>query len=223
MRALAIVSSVSLLSLIAASHIGCARKSFVREAVGEVNERVETLDQSLEATQQQNREQATRITQVDQKADQAGSAAQSAQNAAKTARSAADAAAARTAAVEASARRLILEVVITDSQGNFSVGGIELPEEMRAKLDGLAAKLKSNPAGNFIEIEGHTDSTGSTESNEQLGLARAESVKRYLYETYQIPLHKINVISYGETKPVAPNTTREGRAQNRRVVIKVLA
>ena len=63
------------------------------------------------------------------------------------------------------------------------------------------------PAGNFIEVEGHTDSTGSTETNEQLGLARAENVKRYLYETYQIPLHKINVISYGESKPAAPNTS----------------
>jgi outer membrane protein OmpA-like peptidoglycan-associated protein len=85
-------------------------------------------------------------------------------------------------------------------------------------VDELANKLKADPAGNYIEIEGHTDSTGSTETNEQLGLARAENVKRYLYETYQIPLHKINVISYGESKPAAPNTTRDGRAQNRRVV-----
>ena len=48
-------------------------------------------------------------------------------------------------------------------------------------------------------------------------------MKRYLYENQQIPLHKINVISYGEDKPVSPNNTRDGRAQNRRVVIKVLA
>ena len=51
---------------------------------------------------------------------------------------------------------------------------------------------------------------------------RAEAVKRYLYEKHQVPLHKINVISYGEDKPVSPNKTRAGRAQNRRVVIKVL-
>src|SRR5438045_2995366 len=83
-------------------------------------------------------------------------------------------------------------------------------EDVRAKLDELANKLKSDPAGNYIEIEGHTDSTGTPDVNDKLGLARAENVKRYLYETYQIPLHKINVISYGEAKPVAPNKTREG-------------
>ena len=48
-------------------------------------------------------------------------------------------------------------------------------------------------------------------------------MKRYLYEAHQIPLHKINVISFGESKPVAPNNTKDGRAQHRRVVIKVLA
>jgi outer membrane protein OmpA-like peptidoglycan-associated protein len=47
-------------------------------------------------------------------------------------------------------------------------------------------------------------------------------VKRYLYEQHQIPLHRMNVISYGDKNPAAPNTTKEGRAQNRRVVIKVL-
>ena len=59
--------------------------------------------------------------------------------------------------------------------------------------------------------------------NKRLGLERAENVKRYLYEQHQVPLHKINVISYGEEKPIAPNKTRDGRAQNRRVVIRVLA
>jgi outer membrane protein OmpA-like peptidoglycan-associated protein len=61
------------------------------------------------------------------------------------------------------------------------------------------------------------------EVNDKLGLARAEAAKKYLYDTYQIPLHKINVISYGEEKPVSPNNTRDGRAQNRRVVIRVLS
>ena len=201
---------------------GCATKGFVRESVTDVDEKVESLSQTLEATQQQTKENAARIEQVDQKAGQAGETAQSAQKSAAAARTAADGAAARVNAVESSSKRLILEVVITDTQGNFQPGIADLTDEARTRLDGLAAKLKENPAGNFIEIEGHTDSTGSPELNERLGLARAESAKRYLYETYQIPLHKINVISYGESKPVAPNNTRDGRAQNRRVVVKVL-
>jgi outer membrane protein OmpA-like peptidoglycan-associated protein len=84
-------------------------------------------------------------------------------------------------------------------------------------------QLKTNPQNVYIEIEGHTDNVGDTMINERLGMDRAEAVKRYLYEQHQVPLHKINVISYGEEKPVAPNNTRDGRAQNRRVVVKVLS
>jgi peptidoglycan-associated lipoprotein len=208
---------------IAVAGSACATKGFVRQSVGEVNDKAETLSQSIEATQQQTKENAERITQVDQKADQAGAAAKTAQTSAASARTAADAAGAKAASVETASKRLIFQVVINDNQGNFQLGKADLPDDVRVKLDELANKLKTDPAGNYIEIEGHTDSTGSTVMNERLGLARAENVKRYLYETYQIPLHKINVISYGEDKPVAPNNTRDGRAQNRRVVIKVLA
>ena len=217
------LKTVLVVCVIGLTSAGCATKGFVRTSVGEVNDKVETLGQSLEATQQATKENAARIEQVDQKAGQAGTAAQSAQTSANAARTAADAAATKVTAVETSVRRLIFEVVISDDQGNFELGKADLPAEVRARLDELATKLKAAPAGNFIEVEGHTDSTGSTATNDSLGLARAENVKRYLYETYQIPLHKINVISYGESKPVAPNNTREGRAQNRRVVIRVLA
>ena len=87
----------------------------------------------------------------------------------------------------------------------------------------MVGQLKTDKKAVWVEIEGHTDSTGGKQMNETLGMMRAEAVKRYLYEKHQIPLHKINVISYGEEKPVAPNNTRAGRSQNRRVVIKVLA
>ena len=98
-----------------------------------------------------------------------------------------------------------------------------LPAPAQAKLDEMISTLKADPKGAFFEIEGHTDSIGSQNLNMQLGLERADAVKRYLYEKHQIPLHKISVISYGQEKPVAPNKTKAGRAQNRRVVIKVLA
>jgi outer membrane protein OmpA-like peptidoglycan-associated protein len=202
---------------------GCATKGFVRKSVADVNTKVEALAQSIEVTQRQTKENASRIEQVDQKAGQAGSTAQTAQTSATAARAAADAATARAATVETSVKRLIFQVVISDDQGNFQPGKAELPDDVRAKLDELASKLKADQAGNYIEIEGHTDSRGTSATNDRLGLARAENVKRYLHETHQIPLHKMNVISFGESKPVAPNETREGRAQNRRVVIKVLS
>ena len=98
-----------------------------------------------------------------------------------------------------------------------------LPDEAKPRIDQMVAQLKQDPKGIFLEIEGHTDNVGDGQTNERIGLERAEAVKRYLYEQHQIPLHKMNVISYGKDKPVAPNKTRAGRAQNRRVVIKVLA
>lgn len=217
-----LVITLATVTVMAGAGSACATKKFVRGQVDDVNGRVETLGQSLEATQQQTKENAGRIVQVDQKADQANAAAKTAQSSATVAQGAAEAAAAKANAVDAASKRLIFQVVINDNQGNFKLGKADLPEDVRAKLDELANQLKAAPAGNYIEIEGHTDATGSPAVNDRLGLARAENVKRYLYETYQIPLHKINVISYGEEKPVAPNNTREGRAQNRRVVIKVL-
>ena len=77
--------------------------------------------------------------------------------------------------------------------------------------------LKSEPKNVDIEAQGYPDAPGPKVVNQRIGLARAEAVKKYLYEQYQIPLHKMNVISYGKDKPVAPNKTKAGRAQNRRV------
>ena len=102
-------------------------------------------------------------------------------------------------------------------------GRTELPVEAKSAIDQMVDGLKQQKSAVWIEIEGHTDNVGDAAYNERLGMNRAEAVKRYLYEQHQVPLHKMNVISYGETKPVAPNRTRDGRAQNRRVVIKVLA
>ena len=98
-----------------------------------------------------------------------------------------------------------------------------MPDGAKTKLDGLIQRLVDKPNGAWFEIEGHTDSIGGKEINEKIGLDRAEAVKRYLYEQYRIPLHKMSVISYGMDKPVASNKTTDGRAQNRRVVIRVLA
>lgn len=201
----------------------CASKKFVRGEVEAVGTRVETLSQSLETTQEATRQNGARITQVDAKADQVGLWAKDAQSSATNAQQAANAAAARVDAVEASSKRLVYEVVISEDQGNFKFGSAALPEGVRTRIDEMIAQLKSDPRGNYVEIEGHTDSSGNKMVNHRIGEARAEAVKRYLYDTHQVPLHKMNVISYGEDKPVGPNKNRQGRAQNRRVVIRILA
>jgi outer membrane protein OmpA-like peptidoglycan-associated protein len=113
-------------------------------------------------------------------------------------------------------------VTIDDSNGNFKLNSAKLPDEARAKLDELIAKVKANPQGAYFEIEGYTDSSGDPTTNLRLGEARAQAVREYLYKNHQVPLHRMNVISYGEENPVAKNNTRKGRAENRRVVIKVL-
>ncbi len=125
--------------------------------------------------------------------------------------------------VVAAQRRLVYTVTLSEDQGNFKFGKTDLPDSAKQRLDEVISQLKANPNNIYIEIEGHTDNVGPKELNEKLGLERAESVKRYLYEQHQIPLHRISVISYGAEKPIAPNKTKAGRAQNRRVVIKVLA
>ena len=221
MRKFAIVVPVLLLT--AAGSTACATKKFVRGEVGQVNTKVEGISTQLEETQERTRKNEQRIGEVDQKADQAGKSADEARTAANTAGDKATAAGAKAEAVEAATKRLVYEVVLSEDQGNFKFGKHDLPDEAKARLDEMVNQLKADPKAVYIEIEGHTDNIGGPRFNEELGLERAESVKRYLYEAHQIPLHKMNAISYGEEKPVAPNTSKKGRAQNRRVVIKVLA
>jgi outer membrane protein OmpA-like peptidoglycan-associated protein len=221
MRNVVLALTVAAVSL--AGSTACATKKFVKTSVGEVNTKVDTLSSSLEETQERTRRNEGRIAEVDQKAGAAGMRADAAGKSAQEARDAANAVGVRADEIEKASRKLVFEVVLSEDQANFKFGNAMLPEQARQRIDEVVNQLKTDPKNVFIEIEGHTDNTGSKMLNEKLGMERAESVKRYLYEAHHIPLHKINVISYGEEKPVAPNTTKEGRAQNRRVVVKVLS
>jgi peptidoglycan-associated lipoprotein len=220
MRKLLLVVPIVMLGV---GSTACATKKFVRGEVGQVNTKVDGLSTQLEETQERTRKNEARIGEVDTKADAAGRSASAAQQAADAAKGEAVKAGERAAAVEASTRRLVYEVVLSEDQGNFKFGKTELPDAAKQRIDQMITDLKADPKGVFIELEGHTDNVGSKDYNTKLGQERAEAVKRYLYEAHQVPLHKINVISYGEEKPVSPNNNKDGRAQNRRVVIKVLA
>ena len=221
-----LVLVVPVLALALGGTTACATKKFVRGQVGEVNDKVESVSKSLEETQERTKANEAKIAEVDQRAQSAAQAADtkatSAGQRADGAKTAADAANTKAESVEKASKRLVYEVVLSEDKGDFKFGKATVPDSAIGELDQLVAKLKAEPNGAYIEVEGHTDNVGPKDVNYKLGLERAENVKRYLYEHHQVPLHKINVISYGEDKPVAPNKTKDGRAQNRRVVIKVL-
>ena len=228
MRNLFLAVPIAVLAL--GGSTACATKKFVRTSVGEVNDKVDSLGRSLEETQERTRQNEAKIADVDKNTQAAQQAAKAADDKAVAANSAASAAAntangavTKADEIDKASKKLVFEVVLNEDQGNFKFGKTALPDEAKTRLDQMIDQIKADPKCAYFEIEGHTDDVGDKMVNERLGMERAEAVKLYLYEQHQIPLHKMNVISYGMEKPVASNKTKDGRAQNRRVVIKVLA
>ena len=112
-------------------------------------------------------------------------------------------------------------VISSDSSVNFETAKWDLTGEDQTSLTDFARKLSSANQDVFLEIEGHGDSRGSSSYNQILGLKRAEATRHYL-AAQGVPLHRMSVISYGETKPMGANETPEGQAMNRRVTINVV-
>jgi OmpA-OmpF porin, OOP family len=105
---------------------------------------------------------------------------------------------------------------------NFSLNSAVLSPDAKRQLDTLAQKAL-NAKGYMVEVSGHADSTGSDAKNFVLSQRRAESVIQYLAVTHKIPVRRfVTPMGYGKTEAVADNKTASGRAQNRRVEVKVL-
>lgn len=113
-------------------------------------------------------------------------------------------------------------LVLGEGRSGFRVNSMMLSDDAKARIDEMFTGGKVELKDAHFKIEGHTDNLGSKDVNARIGLARAEAVKQYLCEKYEIPADCISVVSFGLEKPVADNATEDGRAQNRRVVIKVL-
>jgi peptidoglycan-associated lipoprotein len=214
---------VVVMSTCAVGATACASKKFVRSSVGITNDRVNKMIASLEETQAQTGRHERRIAELEARSDAAAQSARAAHTVASGASGAARAAGSRLEEIDKRGRRLVYDVALSAHEGNFAFAQSELPAEARIRLDKMIHDLIDDPQNVFIEIEGHTDSVGSPAANARVGLARAKAVQRYLYEVHQIPLHKMNIISFGEEKPAVSNQTESGRAQNRRVVIRILA
>jgi len=205
------VAGIAVLALVAST--GCVTKKVWKQNVEETDTRVKGVESGLETQEKRTtdlaRETDTRITEVKgtaEKAVELGSTALSkAESAEKAARG-----------------KVLWTTTLSDDSVKFSFDGEKVPDDAQAILDDLASKVKGLDRGVYLEIEGHTDNIGSEDYNEHLGELRAEAVRNYLAEKAGIPLHVMNVISFGEAKPVAANNTAEGRAKNRRVVVRVL-
>ena len=117
--------------------------------------------------------------------------------------------------------KFLYTVVYTDVETTFETDKSTLSGDAQSRLTKLAGNLKTDNRNVYLEIQGHTDATGSAQYNQQLGLQRAESVRRHLH-LQGVALDRMATISYGEDAPSQPNDTADGRALNRRVEIVVL-
>src|SRR5207253_2807524 len=116
--------------------------------------------------------------------------------------------------------KFVFSQVLSDDSMKFPVSRANLSPEAQARLDAFIEKLKTDNRNVYIEVQGHTDATGSKDYNYRLGQERAEAVRRYLNE-HGVALNRIGTISYGADVPVASNTNRAGRQANRRVMLIV--
>lgn len=181
---------------------GCATKKYVAQEVGATRERVDGVQTQVETNQTTLREHDTRITEISQTAQDA---LERAMEAGKLAEG-----------------KFLFETVLSDNETKFAFDSSELSDEARAAVDAFANQVKGEDRGVYIEIQGHTDTTGSEEYNMELGRQRAEAVWHYLSQEHDFPLARMNTISYGESEPVSDNGASEGRAENRRVALVVL-
>jgi outer membrane protein OmpA-like peptidoglycan-associated protein len=192
---------------------GCATKKYVSREVGEVNAKVDTLSAEVEKTQERTRRNEVRIDEVGKMAE-AGIA---------EAKGSADRAMTKAVEAEKAAKgKLIYTVTLSSDKVTFPLNRSAVSDDAKKLIDDAIAELKAENRGVYFEIEGHTDSTGPDPYNLKLGEDRATAVRNYLHDQHGIALNRIEVITYGESKPVVDNKTKANRAQNRRVVIKVL-
>jgi outer membrane protein OmpA-like peptidoglycan-associated protein len=178
---------------------GCATNSYVKKKVGyastAANAKIAAADNRLD-------QDDSKLTDLD-----------------KTSRDALERA---TAAGKLAEGKFLYTMVLSDDSVKFPLDSSKLSSEAETRLSDFVQKLKTENKNVYLEIQGHTDATGSKDLNMKLGEQRAEAVRLFMNQQ-GVPLNRMSTISYGADSPVAPNKTREGRAQNRRVVLVVMA
>jgi peptidoglycan-associated lipoprotein len=184
----------------------CATKTYVGEEVAKssatTEKRINDVESQVEATQTKVKAHDTKLAELDSATREA---LERAQQAGKLAEG-----------------KFVYALVLSDDAAKFPVNKYEISKEAEEQLNAFAERLKAENKNVYLEIQGHTDSTGSDDYNMKLGEARAEAVRRYLNKQ-GVALNRMSTISYGANEPVESNKTKDGRAKNRRVVVIVLA
>lgn len=208
------------LAAVAVATAGCATKTYVHEYVdGQVAPHGKRMD-VIESRVAVNEAGIKALTERAERAEAALS--DQSGRIEGVSRTAQDALERANAAGKLAEGKLAYEVVLSDDTLRFGLHSAELSEAAKQRLVAFADQLKAENRNVYIEIQGHTDSTGNEAYNRKLSQARAESVKEYLNMNCGIPLHRMATIGYGESAPMADNKTRAGRIENRRVVLVVL-
>lgn len=185
---------------------GCATTGSVDQKIAaaqaETAQKLESVVGQVEDLQQKQRGTDVRLDELSQSAQEALKRAQEAGVLAKG--------------------KVVFEQAFNEDRVKFKLDSYELESSAKGALNEFAGRVKALTDQYFIEIQGHTDDTGSLRYNDDLGQRRADEVRRYLSRDQQLPLNRMSTISYGDTLPIEPNKTRAGRAANRRVVLVVL-
>jgi outer membrane protein OmpA-like peptidoglycan-associated protein len=210
-RSVVWVAGLALVGVIGST--GCVTKKVYRKQIEETDARIDGVQTAVEANERRvgdlSKETDAKISglrgDVQKAVEVGGTALTEAQTAQKLAKG-----------------KILWTVTLSDDRVKFGFDQASVPAEAQKALDDLANQVKQMDKAVYVEIEGHTDNIGSAEHNLQLGEQRADAVRNHLHQKGGIPLHAMNVISYGESRPVADNGTPQGRAQNRRVVVRVL-
>jgi outer membrane protein OmpA-like peptidoglycan-associated protein len=217
------ITTVLALSLfIVFGSTACATKKYART---QINERVTPLEQRTGELEETSRRNSQDITSLNNNVKDISGRADRAQAQADTALARANEVNTRADGIEQNVGNLRENLdkyaVQNTATVNFKLESYQLSPEAQLALDNLAAQIKDR--NNFIlEIQGFADDKGSDNYNHQLTAKRAEAVRRYLAEKHNISLYRMHILGFGEVRPVADNTTKEGRAQNRRVEIHLL-
>jgi len=228
------MNNIAKLLVMALMLSGCATKEYVHEYVQSqlkpVNTRVEALESRANTTDAAIKSGAVGLEATSKRLDDAvitlrvhgDRLTKNEADIAQVSRTAQEALERAAAAGKLAAGKMAYEVVLSEDKVKFGASKTLLSTEAMRALAEFAAKIKAENRSVFIEVQGHTDSIGSAAVNQKIGQQRADAVLRYLHTKGGLPLHRLSAISYGESMAVASNMNRDGRAQNRRVVLVVL-